>query len=51
MTSLVALARVIEQRVRGSERLRRAGRRLAAGVARRSKNARAFVQLRLMRLV
>jgi hypothetical protein len=48
---LVAAARVVEARVRRSRRLTRLGRRLAAALARRSAEARAFVRLRLMRIV
>jgi hypothetical protein len=48
---VMAAARVVEQRLRGSQRLRRAARRGAAWLARVSPSARAFVRLRLMRLV
>lgn len=48
---LVAVARVGEAAVRRSRRLRRLGRRAAAALARLSPEAKAFVQLRLMRLV
>jgi hypothetical protein len=47
----VAALRVVERRVRTSRRARRFGRRAAAALARRSKEARAFVALRLMKLV
>jgi hypothetical protein len=49
--ALVAAARVIEERVRRSRTIRRFGRDAAAALAKRSKEARAFVRLRLMRLV
>jgi hypothetical protein len=55
MTSLwlriVALSRVIEARARTSPRVQRRARRLMAALAKRSREARSFVQLRLMRLV
>jgi hypothetical protein len=51
LDGLVAFARVLERRARTSPSLRRAGRRAAAALARRSKEARAFVALRLMKLV
>jgi hypothetical protein len=47
----VAAGRVVEQRVRASAELRRRARRLVALLARRSSEVRAFVRLRLMRLV
>jgi hypothetical protein len=47
----VAAARVVERRVRSSPALRRAGRGAVALLARRSREVRAFVRLRLMRLV
>jgi hypothetical protein len=48
---IVAAARVVEQRLRGSRRARRAGRRLLAAIAKVSPEARDFVRMRLMRLV
>jgi hypothetical protein len=48
---VVAAARVVEARLRSSRRVRRAARDVAAALARRSNEARAFVRLRLMRLV
>ncbi len=51
LVALVALGRVIERRVRTSVPLRRAGRRAAAAMAKRSREARSFVALRLMKLV
>lgn len=48
---LIAAARVAESKVRTSPRLRRAGRRAMAVLARISPEARAFVRLRIMRLV
>jgi hypothetical protein len=48
---LIASLRVVEQRVRRSRRIRQAARRVAAALARVSPSARAFVRLRLMRLV
>lgn len=48
---VIATARILEQRLRASRRLRRAARRSAAWLARVSPSARAFVRLRLMRLV
>ena len=47
----VAAARVVEARLRDAAVVRRAARAAAALLARRSKEARAFVRLRLMRLV
>lgn len=52
MTSyVIAAARVAETKVRESPRLRKAGRRAMALLARISPEARAFVRLRIMRLV
>ena len=48
---MVAATRVVEVRVRRSRRLKRLGRRTAAALARVSPEARAFVRIRLMRLV
>jgi hypothetical protein len=48
---LIAALRIAEQRVRRSRALRAVGARAMARLARSSKNARAFVRLRLMRLV
>jgi hypothetical protein len=47
----IAAARVVEARIRRSRRLRRLGRRAAAALARISPEARAFVRIRLMRLI
>jgi hypothetical protein len=49
--AIVAAARVVEDRVRRSARVRRAARATVAALARRSSEVRAFVRLRLMRLV
>ncbi len=49
--AVVAAARVVEARVRASVRTRRAARDAMALLAKRSTEARAFVRLRLMRLV
>ena len=51
IAALVAAGRVLEQRVRESRRARRALRGAMARLARLSPDARAFVRLRLMRLV
>jgi hypothetical protein len=51
MMLFVALARVLERRVRMSSRVRRLGRGAAAALAKRSVEARSFVALRLMKLV
>ena len=48
---IVAAARVAEARIRTSPRLRKAGRRAMALLARVSPEARDFVRIRLMRLV
>jgi hypothetical protein len=48
---IVAAARVVEERVRTSPRVRRAARAAMALAAKRSTEARAFVRIRLMRLV
>jgi len=48
---LIAAARVLEQRVRRSPSVTRPLRRAMARLAKISPNARAFVRLRLMRLV
>ena len=48
---VVALARVVERRVRTSRRLRTLGRASIAALSRVSSNARAFVRLRLMPIV
>jgi hypothetical protein len=47
---VVATARVLEQRLRGSAALTRAVRDLVAGAARRRGFARDFVRLRIMRI-
>ena len=47
----VAVARVIERRLRTSPRIERTARRALAAVARRSRMARSFVRLRMMPLV
>lgn len=49
--ALVAAARVSEAAIRRSPLLRRLGRRSTAVLARLSPEARAFVRIRLMRLV
>jgi hypothetical protein len=48
---IVALARVVERRLRSSKRLKIMGRASIAALARVSSNARAFVRLRLMPIV
>jgi hypothetical protein len=47
----VAAARVMEARVRRSRAAGRLGRSALAWLARRSVNARAFVRLRVMRMI
>jgi hypothetical protein len=49
--ALVALARVIERRLRTSAAVQRAARGAMARLARSSKNARAFVRLRIMPII
>jgi hypothetical protein len=49
--ALVAAARVVEERTRRSAKVRRFARGSMAFLAKRSTEARAFVRLRLMRLV
>ncbi len=51
MPVLVAAARVLEARVRRSRRARRLGRKAMAALGKLSPEARAFIRLRLMRLV
>jgi len=48
---VIAAARVAEARIRSSPRLRKAGRRAMALLAKVSPEARAFVRIRLMRMV
>jgi len=48
---VVAMAKLAEQRLRSSRTLRKRTRRVIALLAKRSKNVRSIVQLRLMRLV
>lgn len=47
----IAAARVVEDRLRRSRRVSRLARRAAAALARVSPEARAFVRIRLMRIV
>lgn len=49
--AIVAVARVVEHRVRTSKRVTKLARSSMAILARSSKNARAFVRLRLMSIV
>ncbi len=49
--ALVAAGRVVEARLRGSRRLRGVARTAVARMARSSREVRALVRLRLMRLV
>jgi hypothetical protein len=51
LSPLVAVARVIERRVRTSSRVARPARFVMAALARRSRGARTFVRLRVMPLV
>lgn len=51
IAALIALTRVVEQRVRASRRLRRYGRRALFILARTSRDARALVRLRVMPIV
>ena len=48
---VIAGARVVEARARGSRHLVRFGRNVLALLARRSNEARAFVRLRVMRMI
>jgi hypothetical protein len=48
---VVAMAKFTEQRLRSSRALRKRTRSVIALLAKRSKNVRSMVQLRLMRLV
>ena len=48
---LVAAARVVERRVRTSVQIERGARRVLAALARRSRDAKVFVRLRVMSLV
>ena len=49
--AIIAAARIVEERLRTSKTVRRAARKTAALLARRSKEARDFVRIRLMRLI
>lgn len=49
--TVVAAARIAETHLRASPHLRRAGRRALALFAKLSPEARAFIRLRIMRLV